>query len=86
MDFVITVCDNAAGEVCPVWPGKPVTAHWGVPDPAAVSGSDTDRKKAFGDAFHRLEARIRLFTSLPFAQLDGLSLKRKMEEIGKTSI
>lgn len=86
MDFVITVCDNAAGEVCPVWPGKPVTAHWGVPDPAAVSGSDMDCKNAFWEAFRQLDTRIRLFTSLPFAQLDGLSLKRKMEEIGKTSI
>ena len=86
MDFVITVCDNAAGEVCPVWPGKPVTAHWGVPDPAAASGDDMARKDAFRAAFRRLESRIRLFTALPIAQLDGLSLKRKMEEIGETSI
>ena len=86
MDFVITVCDNTAGEVCPVWPGKPATAHWGVPDPAAIEGDDMARKKVFRVAFHQLETRIRLFVALPIAQLDGLSLKRKVEEIGKTSI
>ncbi|MGA7106003.1 MAG: arsenate reductase ArsC [Candidatus Deferrimicrobiaceae bacterium] len=86
MDFVFTVCDNAAGEACPVWPGRPVTAHWGVPDPAAVEGDDMTRKKAFWAAFRQLETRIRLFVALPIAQLDGLSLKRRVEEIGKTSI
>jgi arsenate reductase len=86
MDFVFTVCDNAAGEVCPVWPGNPVTAHWGVPDPAAAVGDDMARKKAFWQAFRQLETRIRLFISLPIAQLDDLSLKRRVEEIGKTSL
>jgi arsenate reductase len=83
LDFVLTVCDNAAGEVCPVWPGQPVTAHWGVPDPAAVEGSDDARRKAFSEACHVLLARIRLFTSLPMAKLDRLSLQRKLREIGK---
>jgi arsenate reductase len=85
MNFVFTVCDNAAGEVCPVWPGNPVTAHWGVPDPAAAVGDDMARKRAFWQAFRRLETRIRLFVSLPIAQQDDLSLKRKVEEIGETS-
>jgi len=83
MDFVITVCDNAAGEVCPIWPGNPVTAHWGVPDPAAVEGDDRTRKNAFRSAYRQLENRIRLFTALRVEQLDGLSLKRQVDEIGK---
>jgi arsenate reductase (thioredoxin) len=85
LDFVLTVCDNAAGEVCPVWPGQPMTAHWGVPDPAAVEGSDEAKREAFSDACHMLLARIRLFTSLPLAKLDRLSLQNKLREIGKSS-
>ena len=84
LDFVFTVCDNAAGEVCPIWPGNPVTAHWGVPDPAAAEGDDMTRKNAFRAAYHQIEGRIRLFTSLPFRELDRLALKRKVDEIGKT--
>lgn len=85
LDFVFTVCDNAAKEVCPIWPGQPMTAHWGVPDPAAVQGSDDERAKAFRDAFFLLERRISLFLSLPLTALDNLSLKKKLAEIGKTS-
>jgi len=79
---VFTVCDNAANEVCPVWPGQPMTAHWGVPDPAAVQGSDEQRAKAFRDAFFLLDRRISLFLSLPLATLDRLSLKKHIAEIG----
>jgi arsenate reductase len=82
MDFVFTVCDDAAGEVCPVWPGKPVTAHWGIPDPAAVDGSEAECMLAFREAFRALETRIKLFLSLPIAQLDRMTLTRKVEEIG----
>jgi len=82
-DFVITVCDKAAGEVCPIWPGQPMTAHWGVDDPAAVSGTDVEKMLAFRDAFRVLEHRIRIFTSLPIASLDGLRLKRRLDEIGR---
>lgn len=85
MDFVFTVCDQAAGEVCPVWPGNPVTAHWGVPDPAAVEGSEAERIAAFRDAYHRLEARIKLFIALPIEKLDRLALTRKTGEIGRVS-
>jgi protein-tyrosine-phosphatase len=85
LDFVLTVCDNAAGEVCPVWPGQPVTAHWGVPDPAVAGGSDEAKRKAFSEACHMLLARIRLFTSLPLAKLDRLTLQDKVREIGKSS-
>lgn len=85
LDFVLTVCDNAAGEVCPVWPGHPMTAHWRVPDPAAVEGSDEAKRKAFSEACHMLLERIRLFTSLPLAKLDRLSLQNKLREIGKSS-
>ena len=83
LDFVFTVCDNAAGEVCPVWPGQPVTAHWGLPDPAAVEGSDDDKAKAFRDTYVALERRISLFTSLPIAGLDQLTLSRRVAEIGR---
>jgi arsenate reductase len=83
LDFVFTVCDNAAGEVCPLWPGQPMTAHWGIPDPAAVEGSDADKRKAFDDAFRILERRISLFISLPIRSLDQLALARKVAEIGK---
>ena len=82
LDFVFTVCDNAAGEVCPVWPGSPVTAHWGVPDPAAAEGDELARKNAFRIACRQLENRIRLFVNLRLAELDRLALKRKMDEIG----
>jgi arsenate reductase (thioredoxin) len=85
LNFVLTVCDNAAGEVCPVWPGQPITAHWGVPDPAAVEGSDEAKRKAFSDACHMLLARIRLFTSLPLTKLDRLSLQNMLREIGNSS-
>ena len=82
MDFVFTVCDQAAGEMCPVWPGQPITAHWGVPDPAVVTGSDADKLQAFRAAYRLLENRIKVFASLPFAKLDRLALTRKVREIG----
>ena len=84
LDFVFTVCDNAAGEVCPVWPGQPVTAHWGLPDPAAVEGSDDDKAKAFRDTYVALERRISLFNSLPIAGLDQLTLSKRVAEIGRS--
>jgi protein-tyrosine-phosphatase len=83
LDFVFTVCDNAAGEVCPIWPGQPMTAHWGVNDPAAAEGTDADKRKAFFRAYTELSARINLFMSLPLAKLDRLALKKKLDEIGK---
>ena len=83
MDFVFTVCDQAAGEVCPIWPGQPVTAHWGIPDPAAVDGSEAEQMLAFRDAFRALDQRIRLFQALPFASLDRIALKREAKEIGR---
>ncbi|OZA30068.1 MAG: protein-tyrosine-phosphatase [Hydrogenophilales bacterium 17-61-9] len=85
LDFVITVCDNAAGEVCPAWPGQPMTAHWGIPDPAAVEGSDEAKRHAFVDAMNQLQRRICMFTSLPFATLDGMKLQQAVREIGKTA-
>ena len=84
LDFVFTVCDNAAGEVCPFWPGQPVTAHWGVEDPAAVEGSDEDKRKAFVRALTTLQRRIELFLSLPHGKLDRLALQRRLDEIGRT--
>jgi arsenate reductase len=84
LDFVFTVCDNAAGEVCPVWPGQPMTAHWGVPDPAAAEGSEAEKRAAFVDAFRMLYNRISIFVSLPMASLDTLSLQRRLEAIGQT--
>ncbi len=84
LDFVITVCDNAAGEVCPVWPGQPMTAHWGIPDPAAVEGTDDEKRRAFSAASHVLIQRIRLFTSLPLATLNRLSLQAHLRDIGVT--
>lgn len=84
LDFVFTVCDNAAGEVCPYWPGQPVTAHWGVPDPAAVEGSDTEKWMAFRTAFQALESRIKIFTSLPIASLDRSKLQERLNAIGKS--
>jgi hypothetical protein len=80
---VFTVCDNAAGEVCPVWPGQPVTAHWGVPDPATVTGSDDEKRRAFSEVSHLLLNRIRIFTSLPLAKLDHLALKKRLDDIGE---
>jgi protein-tyrosine-phosphatase len=82
MDFVFTVCDQAAGEICPLWPGNPVTAHWGVPDPAAVEGSGIERRNAFREAFRALEARIKVFTALPLDKLGRLSIQRQVERIG----
>lgn len=84
LDFVITVCDNAAGEVCPVWPGQPANAHWGVPDPAAVEGSEADRRRAFSDAFHILANRFRLFSRLPLATLDRKSLWIEIDGNGRS--
>jgi arsenate reductase len=86
MDFVFTVCDNAAKEVCPVWPGQPVTAHWGIPDPAAVEGTDVSRMMAFRQAFQVLERRIELFVGLPLRSLDRLKLQRKLDEIGQSRV
>ena len=83
LDFVFTVCDNAAGEVCPYWPGQPMTAHWGIPDPASVEGSETDKWLAFRSAFKVLENRIKIFTSLPIASLDGVKLQARLDAIGK---
>ena len=82
LDFVFTVCDNAANEVCPVWPGQPLTAHWGVPDPAAVRGSGAEVERAFRDAYFLLDRRISLFLALPFKALDNLALKRELDDIG----
>lgn len=84
LDFVFTVCDNAAGEVCPVWPGQPITAHWGVADPAAATGTDDEKRRAFLRAFSELSTRINLLLALPIAKLDRLTLKRKLDDIGKT--
>ncbi|MFZ0861232.1 MAG: arsenate reductase ArsC [Candidatus Sulfotelmatobacter sp.] len=83
LDFVFTVCDNAANEVCPVWPGQPMTAHWGVPDPAAVQGTREQVEKAFRDAFFLLDRRIGLFLSLPLSTLDRFSLKNEIDNIGR---
>jgi arsenate reductase (thioredoxin) len=84
LDFVFTVCDNAAQEVCPVWPGQPMTAHWGIPDPAAATGTSAEISLAFSEAFRQLNNRISIFVSLPFSRLDKLSLKRHLDEIGQT--
>jgi arsenate reductase (thioredoxin) len=83
LDFVFTVCDNAANEVCPVWPGQPMTAHWGIPDPAAVQGTKEQVEKAFREAFFLLDRRISLFLSLPLSTLDRFSLKREIDHIGR---
>ncbi len=85
IDFVFTVCDNAAKEVCPIWPGHPLTAHWGVPDPAAVNGSPAEVQQAFRNAFFMLERRISLFLSLPLASLDTLAIKQEIDKIGQTT-
>ena len=85
LDFVFTVCDNAANEVCPVWPGQPMTAHWGIPDPAAVSGDARAIERAFKDAYSVLQRRIELFANLPAKSLDNMALKKRIDEIGKLS-
>jgi len=84
MHFIFTVCDSAAGEACPIWLGHPVTAHWGVADPAAVQGGDGEKRKAFLDAFRLLSNRIRLFINLPFERLEQRALQQKLDQIGKT--
>src|ERR1700732_2997311 len=83
MDFVFTVCDEAAGEACPVWPGNPVTAHWGVPDPAAVQGTEAEQRRAFREAYVVLENRIKLFIALPIEKLDRMAVKRNVDDIGR---
>jgi len=84
LNFVFTVCDNAAGEVCPIWPGQPMTAHWGISDPAAATGSEAEIGLAFGDAYRQLDNRISLLLNLPMASLDRLTLQQRLNEIGKT--
>ncbi len=83
LDFVFTVCDNAAGEACPVWPGQPMTAHWGIEDPGAVEGSDEEMRRAFSTAFRLLQRRISLFINLPFGKLDAMAMKRELDGIGR---
>ena len=83
MDFVFTVCDQAAAEVCPIWPGQPMTAHWGIPDPAAADGTPEDRRRAFLDAFLSLRRRIELFTNLPLDSLNRLAIQEQIEKIGR---
>ena len=83
LNFVFTVCDDAAGEVCPVWPGQPITAHWGVEDPAAVEGDDETKRRAFFKAYSMLQNRIQLFLNLPLTKLDRLALQKRLDEIGK---
>ena len=82
MDFIFTVCDSAAGEACPVWPGHPMTAHWGIPDPAAVEGTDIEKEAAFVTAFKQMRNRIGVFTALPMKSIDAMSLRAKLKEIG----
>jgi arsenate reductase len=84
LDFVFTVCDNAAGEMCPIWPGQPMSAHWGLPDPAAFEGSDAETAVVFADAYRMLNNRISLFVNLPMTSLDRLSLQKRLDQIGKT--
>jgi arsenate reductase len=83
LDFVFTVCDNAANEVCPIWPGQPMTAHWGVPDPAAVRGTEKEIERAYRDAFVTLERRITLFLCLPLAAIDKMAIKKEIDNIGQ---
>lgn len=84
MDFVFTVCDSAAAESCPVWPGQPMTAHWGIPDPAAAEGTEAEKRYAFADAYRMLNNRIAIFTNLPLQSLDNLALQRRLDEIGRS--
>lgn len=86
MDFIFTVCDNAAGEACPFWPGHPVTAHWGFADPAAVTGTDEIKRRAFEKVFHEISARIRLFLALPFDKIDRLAIQNRLRAIGQTKV
>ncbi|HEV2486985.1 MAG TPA: arsenate reductase ArsC [Terracidiphilus sp.] len=86
LDFVITVCDNAAGEMCPLWPGQPITAHWGLPDPAAVEGSDDEKRAAFAQTLGRMRNRVQLFVSLPLETLGSLAIKKKMRDIGQQAL
>lgn len=86
LDFVFTVCDDAANEVCPVWPGQPMTAHWGVPDPSRVEGTEAERRYAFADTHRMLHQRIGVFVSLPLASLDRMTLKRRLDEIGRSGM
>jgi len=86
MDFVITVCDNAAGEMCPVWPGQPISAHWGFEDPAAVEDSDEDKRAAFRKIFHQIRNRISIFISLPLDKLDRFAIQREMDGIGQRAV
>jgi arsenate reductase len=86
MDFIITVCDNAAGEICPIWPGQPISAHWGFEDPAAVEGSDEEKRKAFNTIFHQIHNRVRLFVNLPLAMLDQSAIKHEMHKIGQSNV
>jgi arsenate reductase (thioredoxin) len=86
LDFIFTVCDNAANEVCPFWPGQPMTAHWGVPDPVGVQGTDVERALAFADTYRMLNNRISIFTSLPLSSLDELSLQRQLDDIGRSKV
>jgi protein-tyrosine-phosphatase len=85
LDFVITVCDKAAGEVCPVWPGQPISAHWGITDPVSVEGSDDQKRHAFVDAMNQMQRRVSMFVSLPFATLDKIKLQQAVQLIGKTA-
>lgn len=85
LDFVFTVCDRAAGEVCPIWPGQPMTAHWGIADPAAVNGIEAEKRQAFFNAFRELSQRIRIFTSLPIRSLDRIKLQERLNAIGRVS-
>jgi arsenate reductase len=86
LDFVFTVCDSAANEICPIWPGQPITAHWGVADPAAVIGSDAQKRTAFNRVFRELEARVKLFVSLPMSTLDRVRLKQRLDDIGSSQV
>ncbi|SRR5258706_2334494 len=86
LDFVFTVCDDAAQETCPVWPGQPMSAHWGVPDPARFEGTEVEKRLAFADTYRMMNQRIGIFVNLPLASLDALSLQRRLDEIGKTKL
>jgi protein-tyrosine-phosphatase len=85
LDFVFTVCDDAANETCPVWPGQPMTAHWGLPDPSAVTGTEAERRQAFADTHRMLYQRVGIFVNLPFKELDKLSLQKRLDDIGRTA-
>ena len=85
MDFIITVCDNAAGEVCPVWPGQPVTAHWPFPDPAAFEGPEAEKRQVFAEVYGQIRKRAEIFVNLPLAELDKLSLQKRLTEMGEAS-